>query len=193
MLRNTKREEILKSTFDYKVYFFVCIIFLIGIICGAIYFRIVLNDTPQAVLSDNFQTIQETAELTKSELLSKLLLKNVKTLITYWIIGISVVGAPFLALNTLAKGFSTSFAVSTVVYNIGFLSGNKLIFRHMFLHSAFAVLAIIVLTVSSVKVTFNVLRNKKDIKVEIIRHSITAIVALVLFAISILVEVFFRG
>lgn len=190
MLKNTKKEEILKNTFDYKVYFFVCITFLIGIICGAIYFRIVLNDMPQNVLTDSFQAIQETVELTKSELLSKLLLKNIKILITYWIVGISIVGAPFLVLNTLAKGFSTSFAVSTVIYNIGFLSGNKFIFRHMFLHSAFTVLSLIILTVSSLKVTFNVLKNKKDIKVEVIRHSITSVVGLVLFAISIFIEVF---
>ena len=99
LFKSTKRKDFFENTFDIKIYIIVCIIFLIGIITGAIYFRIVINDIET---KNNFvntlSLTQNTNVVTKKDLLYKSAIKNVKLLVLFWIVGISAVGSPFLLL-----------------------------------------------------------------------------------------------
>lgn len=189
MFKNTKRKDIVENTFDIKIYFVVCIFFLLGVVIGTIYFRMVSSDVE--IKNNLIEGLSLTKNYTSKELLINTLSKNVKTLILYWIVGISAVGSPFLLLYCCIKGASLAFAISTIIYKFGFIGGNLYTFGHLFLRSNLSILAVILLTVSSIKLTINTIKNKKDIRLEIVRHSVVSIISLTLFLLSSIVEMFF--
>lgn len=176
---------------DFKIYFVVCIMYLIGIVIGAIYFRIIINDTKlKENIFKQYTLIEETQKLPKIDILTESTLKNIKTILVFWVIGVSAIGSPFLVLLCSYKGFMVAFTISTILMNMGFLDGNIYVFKEMFLYTLFSVFGIIILTVSSLKVSVNIFKNKKDTRLEIIRHSIITLISTVFFICSILIETF---
>ena len=190
MFRDTKRKDILKNTFDIKIYFIVCILFIIGIVVGAIYFRIVANDVDIKEKLIEGLVLTANNDLPRGEQILPVMLNNMKMLILYWIVGISVVGSPFLLVYCLIKGASLSFIISTIIFRFGFIEGNLYAFKNLFVHSCLNVFAIILLTVSSVKVSINALKNKKDIRLELVRHSIVSAISLIILGISAVIQTF---
>ena len=190
MFRDTKRKDILKNTFDIKIYFIVCILFIIGIVVGTIYFRIVANDVDIKEKLIEGLVLTANNDLPRGEQILPVMLNNMKMLILYWIVGISVVGSPFLLVYCLIKGASLSFIISTIIFRFGFIEGNLYAFKNLFVHSCLNVFAIILLTVSSVKVSINALKNKKDIRLELVRHSIVSAISLIIFGISAVIQTF---
>lgn len=174
---------------EFKLYFIVSIVFLIGILAGTIYFRLIINDVEiRDEISQRFSLIENVNDVTKSDILKTSILKNIKLLGAFWIIGVSVIGFPFLMFLCAYKGFSLAFTISTILTNMGFSNGNVFAFKTLFLHTFFTVLAIFILMVSSLKLSINVLKNKKDIRLEIIRHTIISTIAIIFFGISIFFE-----
>mgnify|MGYP004655038733 FL=1 len=190
LFRDTKRKDILKNTFDIKIYFIVCILFIIGIVVGTIYFRIVANDVDIKEKLIEGLVLTANNDLPRGEQILPVMLNNMKMLILYWIVGISVVGSPFLLVYCLIKGASLSFIISTIIFRFGFIEGNLYAFKNLFVHSCLNVFAIILLTVSSVKVSINALKNKKDIRLELVRHSIVSAISLIIFGISAVIQTF---
>lgn len=190
LFRDTKRKDILKNTFDIKIYFIVCILFIIGIVVGTIYFRIVANDVDIKEKLIEGLVLTANNDLPRSEQILPVVLNNMKMLILYWIVGISVVGSPFLLVYCLIKGASLSFIISTIIFRFGFIEGNLYAFKNLFVHSCLNVFAIILLTVSSVKVSINALKNKKDIRLELVRHSIVSAISLIILGISAVIQTF---
>lgn len=190
LFRDTKRKDILKNTFDIKIYFIVCILFIIGIVVGTIYFRIVANDVDIKEKLIEGLVLTANNDLPRGEQILPVMLNNMKMLILYWIVGISVVGSPFLLVYCLIKGASLSFIISTIIFRFGFIEGNLYAFKNLFVHSCLNVFAIILLTVSSVKVSINALRNKKDIRLELVRHSIVSAISLIILGISAVIQTF---
>mgnify|MGYP004645702425 FL=1 len=190
LFRDTKRKDILKNTFDIKIYFIVCILFIIGIVVGTIYFRIVANDVDIKEKLIEGLVLTANNDLPRGEQILPVMLNNMKMLILYWIVGISVVGSPFLLVYCLIKGASLSFIISTIIFRFGFIEGNLYAFKNLFVHSCLNVFAIILLTVSSVKVSINALKNKKDIRLELVRHSIVSAISLIILGISAVIQTF---
>lgn len=190
LFRDTKRKDILKNTFDIKIYFIVCILFIIGIVVGTIYFRIVVNDVDIKEKLIEGLVLTANNDLPRGEQILPVVLNNMKMLILYWIVGISVVGSPFLLVYCLIKGASLSFIISTIIFRFGFIEGNLYAFKNLFVHSCLNVFAIILLTVSSVKVSINALKNKKDIRLELVRHSIVSAISLIILGISAVIQTF---
>jgi stage II sporulation protein M len=190
LFRDTKRKDILKNTFDIKIYFIVCILFIIGIVVGTIYFRIVANDVDIKEKLIEGLVLTANNDLPRGEQILPVVLNNMKMLILYWIVGISVVGSPFLLVYCLIKGASLSFIISTIIFRFGFIEGNLYAFKNLFVHSCLNVFAIILLTVSSVKVSINALKNKKDIRLELVRHSIVSAISLIILGISAVIQTF---
>lgn len=176
-----------KSRVKINAYIASAIIFLLGILIGSIVFRLLINDISiQEMIVEKFIPSET---ISKEMIFEKSFERNIKLLIIYWIAGISVVGSPLLILLCLYKGFSTSFVISSFLLKYGFVQGNIYIFKNLFIYYIFLILGIIVLTASSLKVTKNVFVERKDIRYELIRHSIFTIIGFCLFFISTIIEV----
>lgn len=177
-----------KSRVKVNLYFCVLMIFLIGIVSGSIAFRMLIEDTEvKETVIEKFSSL-ELEDKNETEIFKSSLDRNIKLLVTFWIVGISVVGAPLLILLCFYKGFTTAFVISSFLLKFGFLRGNIYIFEKLFLYYLFLIFAVILLTVSSVKVMINVLKYKKDIRLELVRHSIFTILGFILMFTSSLIE-----
>ena len=192
----SKREEIFslnkkakeKNSIKINLYFVILLIFLIGIVTGSIAFRLFIEDiSVKEIIVEKFN-ILENQELTHDEIFKESFSRNIKILVIFWIVGISVVGAPLLVLLCFYKGFATAFVISSFLLKFGFVKGNIYIFEKLFLYYLFLIFTVVLLTASSVKVMINVLKYKKDIRLELVRHSIFTIFGLVFITISSLIE-----
>ncbi|MBQ8298919.1 MAG: stage II sporulation protein M [Clostridia bacterium] len=176
-----KKEELV------NLKFFAIIIFIIGIVVGSISYRLLIEDPIiQEDIIDTFSKIPD--ENVKNDIIEKSLLGNIKILIIFWVAGISIVGTPLILILCFYKGFSTAFVIGAFLLKYGFIQGNIFVFKHIFPYYIFKILGIIILTASSLKVSLNVLKEKKDIRYEIIRHSLVTIISSLLFLISSLIE-----
>lgn len=176
-----KKDELL------NLKFFALIIFIIGVVVGSICYRILIEDPIiQEDIIDKFSNIP--MEKATEELMKDSFIRNFKILIVFWVAGISIVGAPLILILCFYKGFSTAFVIGTFLLKYGFIQGNIFIFKHIFPYYIFTILSIVILTSSSLKVSLNVLKEKKDIRYEIIRHSLITMISSILFFISTLIE-----
>lgn len=178
-----------KSSKEFKLYLIVCLVYLIGTILGVIYFKLISKEPEiKDTLVQKFLQIDNSDLVNKESLAKEIIYRNMKNIMLFWIVGASAIGSPFLVLLMLYKGFSISFTSSTILSAIGLLEGNKFIFGSMFLYSALEVIAMIVLLISALKVSVNVIINKKDVRYEIIRHSIVALACAPIFVVSGIIE-----
>lgn len=168
--------------------FFVIIIFVVGIVIGSISYRILIEDPIiKEEIIHKFSSNLEADGIEKN-IFKESVYKNLKILIMFWIIGISIVGAPIILLLCFYKGFSTAFVIGTFLLKYGFARGNIFVFKYIFPYYFFGILGIVLLTTSSIKVSLNVLKKKKDIRYEIIRHSLIIIFVSLLFLFSSIIE-----
>lgn len=186
----TKNENKNKE-FKFNLYIGILMIFLLGVVVGSIIFRMMIADiSVKEIIIEKFSAV-EFENKNETELFKTSITRNFKLLAIFWVVGISVVGAPLLILLCFYKGFTTAFVISSFLLKFGFINGNKYIFQKLFLYYFFLVFAIILLTTSSVKVMINVLKNKKDIRLELVRHTIFTILGFLLLIISTLFEIKF--
>lgn len=187
------RREMLNQKQNLKnvTFFFLCFIFVVGLIIGVFYFKNVLD-------SNFFETnpnILESLDLAKrNEINNKtffveVLIRNFWMLIFMWIVGLSILGVPILIFYVLYDGFSLGITISYILNTYGFYEGYTFLFSKMYLVALLNTLAMILLCNSAIRVTLNILKQKTNIKTEFIRHSIGCIIILVSLVISSVLEV----
>lgn len=183
--QNTKR-------FDFKTYFFISLIFLFGIIAGSIFFRLTINNEDnRSAIIEKIELIENENEIENIEIVKEIFFKSLKIFLICWIVGISVIGAPILLFICFYKGFSLAFTVSAIIIKYGFYQGNILALKNLYLYNLFMILAIFIMTASSIKVAINILKNQRDVKLELIRHSILSVFCCFLLIISGFLEIYF--
>lgn len=181
-----------KSGFSFKIYFMISIIFLIGILIGSIYFRISINDvTTKEKIIEKIELVEKKEEISSKELISDMAFSKLGTFFICWIIGASVIGSPIILFICFYKGFSLSFAISALLIKYGFYNGNIISLKSLYLCNIFMILGIFIMAASSLKVSNNVIKNKKDIRLELVRHTVFSIIAGIFMVISGFLEIYF--
>lgn len=161
-----------------KIYIFAATLFLLGILIGTLVY-LKLSDVQE--LSEYTQNIlnriadNEGQPISINQVFKEVLIQNFKLILIFWLVGASIIGSPILAFYVAYRGFILGFTISTIIGIYGILKGNLIVFSTLFLHNLISIPIIIFLFVSTTKLTYNILRRQKDIKMEIVRHSIICI------------------
>lgn len=102
---------------DFYLYLFLLILFLFGIVLGCIFFRNSINSDSEIEkeIMNKVATVSEVKDSAHQEILTKSILKNLKILLFFWVIGVSIIGSPFLVILFCYKGFKISFLVSSLL------------------------------------------------------------------------------
>ena len=171
-----KPEKINNKKDNIKTYFFVTIIFLLGFLVGVIVFKNLIGDEnlKQNILSYDF--FYEEGEVEREAIIVTKTYNKLLIILALWIIGISVVGAPFLLFFCAYRGFALSVVISSVLLKYGIKKGYELLIARIFLPTFLTEIVIIFLTASSLKVMFDILCERKQLKEEIIRHSFFSVI-----------------
>ncbi len=178
-----KTEKNYNKKDDIKLYFFVTIIFLIGFLIGVILFKNLINDETMKETILSYDFFYEEGETEREAVIVTKIYNKLLVLLALWIIGISVIGAPVLLFFCAYRGFSLAIIISSVLLKYGIENGYSLLLTRIFLPTFLTEIVIIFLTASSLKVMFDILCERKELKDEIIRHSVLSVIgAVTMFA-----------
>jgi stage II sporulation protein M len=107
---------------NHNTYFFLLIAFIVGVSAGA--FTVNGLSTMQSdELSNYFQgflQLLNNQKIDSGELLSISLLENIKIVAILWVLGVTIIGIPFIFLLVSIKGFITGFSSGFIINAIGF-------------------------------------------------------------------------
>lgn len=177
-----------------KEYVLVSLIFVIGIFLGVMF----INNIQEAQMSEvtsyfnNFiEKMKNTEELQISQLLKTSITKNIFLSIILWFFGTTVIGIPIVFAIILYRGFCLGYTISTIISIMGLGKGILFVLITLLLQNIIIIPAIIAIGVSAFKLYKSIVkdRNKDNIKLEVVRHTIFSGIMLVLLCISSLIEI----
>ena len=164
------------------------ITFAVGIFAGVIYYK---NATATEELSNYVEKFMDKINVEETKIynvLKESSLKNTSIILIFWLLGASVIGIPILLFYVLYKGFSISFTISTIISTFGFVKGNVISIVMLFFQNVISTAVIFVAMSSAVKLAINILRRKKDMKIELLRHTIMCLLCMVGMVLASIVE-----
>lgn len=145
-----------------SLYLFVTVLLMMGIIFGAIIVN-VLDATQKAGLLhylNSFFKVLDKNEIADSQIVFQHKLgEHLKTLGLMWILGLSVIGIPFLLLLIFIKGLVMGFTVGFLVNQLSW-KGLWFAFVSVVPQNIFFIPALIVIAVSGIHFSTHIVRNR---------------------------------
>ena len=186
----------LKITINKKMFIFLLVLFVIGIIVGSLFVTI-LKDSDKTLITEslnNFFTNVKTLNLKWKSTLITTLITQASYVIGIWILGISIIGLPLILIIYFSKAFILGFSIGSILlnYNVkGILLSIAYIFPHQIINFfIYTILAIYALSLS-IKLFDSLLHKKKlDFRPILNKYLFILMVSVVLCITSTLLEVF---
>ena len=198
-MKQNKRLNIKNTIFAHisnnsKEYILVTLIFLIGIFLGVMFIN---NATEtqisdiQSYLNNFFSKLENTEKLQSMEILKDSILENLTLGFTLWFFGTTVIGIPVVFGIILYRGFCLGYTISSIVTILGAGKGILLVLITLLIQNIIFIPSVIAISVSGFKLYKSIVknRNRENIKVEILRHTIFSIIMIILLCISSVLEI----
>lgn len=191
-LKNKIIEHISKSKKQYAIIFSVL---FIGIAIGVVY----VNNLNQAKLENTSKYITEFIEKYKviekvevGELFKITILKNCLIGILIWFFGTTVIGLPVVFGIVLYKGFSLGHTISVITISLGTTKSIFFVILSLLLQNIFVLPGILGISVSCMKLYSSIIKDRrtKNIRLEVIRHTIFSLAMLILLIFGAVLESF---
>ena len=177
-----------KANFSFNLlkelgYLLLLVVFFIGILAGSLHLKMVddssfseyeqsLRDTLEKVDNNDFFMHSQTG-----------FYQGLRIILFYWIVGMSIVGTPILIGYLGYKGYSLGYTLSTVIKLMGVSSGNRFIFKYLFVKNASLIFIMILLANFSLKVAKNFFEKKTFLKEKALQYTLVSILCFVLWLI----------
>ncbi|MBR4110795.1 MAG: hypothetical protein IKK43_03815 [Clostridia bacterium] len=172
-------------------YSMLLIIFIIGIIVGGICFRSFNNNSENMIqLKEMIEQIINSFADEKWKLVNKYFAEDLIKIALLIITSSSMIGLPLLLVWILYNGVSLSFTINFLIYTYGITKGNFISVLLLFIPNLSMLIATSVITISSIKLIKNIIKNRKPIKIEIIRHLIICSVGAIIIMLGFFWRVF---
>lgn len=170
-----------------KSYIVVLIIFVIGIFLGVMF----INQLENKEKIENYikTYIDETKMIQNGDYLRELKddIKNkIILVILLWISGTTIIGLPILLGIILLRGFSFGYTIASCVYSLGKIRAILFMGITIFLQNIIFIPSIMILGVSGIELYKSIVKakQKENIKLAIIKHTILSLIILFFFIIS---------
>lgn len=179
-------------------YFFIILIFVIGVVVGALAVKILPDEQKNELISYLrifFMGLSQGTEGTISteNMIGMVMFNNAKTVVLIWILGFTIVGIPFVLFIIFTRGFIIGFTVGFLV-NEYVMKGLLFALASVLPHNLFAVPAILVMGVSATTFSLMLVRRKTygktNIWYEAMRYSILCMIMLAVILFASLIEVY---
>ena len=191
-LLETIKEHVLNNKKEYMI---VTLLFIIGIFLGVLFVNHV-QEAQKAEITEYFNSfiekIKSTDNLNYMELLKTSIGQNVILAIVLWFFGTTVIGLPVVFGLVLYRGFCLGYTIAVCVTIMGLQQGIIFVLILLLLQNMIFIPAILALAVSGFKLYQSIIkdRNKENIKIEVVRHTIFSFIMLLLLMVSSAVEIF---
>ena len=176
-------------------YFIISILFFLGLIVGVLFVNN-MNDTKieeiNNYLNNMVNNIKSYENIDFRCLLKQSITSNLIIIILLWFGASTIIGIPIVYGTIVLKSFSISYTISSIIVCFGIGKGILISLSIMLLHNIIFIPAIFGAGVSGVKLYQSIMKNKErdNIKLEILRHTLFCALMLILFLLSSIVEVY---
>lgn len=187
---------ILENVITYfKEYIIVTICFLVGIVVGVIFINNLSDNQSTEIttyINSFLETFKKDVNLNYFELLKDSLVQNFILVLALWFVGVTLIGIPLVFGIIIFRGFCLGYTISAIIQILGVAKGIIFVSTAMFLHNLIFIPAIIALGVSGIRLYQTVVKNRnaESIKFAILKHSIFALLIMLLLILSSIIEVF---
>ena len=178
-----------------KEYILVSLLFIIGIFLGVLFINNVRETQKLEIttyLNNFIEKMKNIESLNHLELLKSSIWQNVLLAIVLWFFGTTVIGIPIVFGVVLYRGFCLGYTISVCITIMGLPQGVWFVLILLFLQNILFIPAILALAVSGFKLYQSIIkdRNKENIKIEVIRHTVFSFIMLLLLVLSSAIEIF---
>ena len=176
-----------------REYLIITILFFIGLIIGVFFINNLDDNQTQRIhtyFNELANNINENIDF--DSLFKKSILSNVLTIILLWFGASTIIGILVVYGTVVVKGFSIGYTISSIIACFGIGKGILLNLSIMLLHNIVFIPTIFATSVSGLRLYKSIMKNNntKNIKIEILRHTLFSIIMLVLIIISSVIEIY---
>lgn len=199
-MKRNKRIKILEIIKEHiihnkKEYILVSLLFIIGIFLGVLFINNVRETQKLEItnyLNNFIEKIRNVESLNHLELLKSSIWQNVLLAVVLWFFGTTVIGIPIVFGLVLYRGFCLGYTISVCITIMGLPQGVWFVLILLFLQNIIFIPSILALAVSGFKLYQSIIkdRNKENIKIEVVRHTVFSFIMLLLLVLSSAIEIF---
>ena len=178
-----------------KEYLIVTLLFIIGIFLG-VFFVNNMGETQKEEITTYMNTfidkIKQLESINYAELLKNSIGQNIILAIILWFFGTTVIGIPVVFGIIIYRGFCLGYTISICITIMGLPKGIIFVLILLLLQNILFIPAILALAVSGFKLYKSIIkdRNKENIKIEVIRHTIFSLIMLAVMLLASIIEIF---
>ncbi len=178
-----------------KEYILVSLLFIIGIFLGVFFVNHVQEAQKTeitAYFNSFIEKMKSTEDLNQIELLKSSIGQNLVLAIVLWFFGTTVIGIPVVFGLVLYRGFCLGYTIAVCITIMGLQQGILFVLVLLLLQNILFIPAILALAVSGFKLYKSIIkdRNKENVKIEVVRHTIFSLIMLMVLVLSSVVEIF---
>lgn len=199
-MKNSKKINLLEIIKQHilnnkKEYILVILLFIIGILLGVFFVNNmgqIQKEEVTTYMSSYVEKLKNLQSLNYTELLKNSIGQNILFAVILWFFGTTVIGIPVVFGIVAYRGFCLGYTIAVCVNMMGLSKGILFIVLLLLLQSILLIPAILALAVSGFKLYKSIIkdRNKENVKIEVVRHTIFSLIMLTVMLISSLLEVF---
>lgn len=178
-----------------KEYILVSLLFIIGIFLG-VFFVNQVQEAQKTEITAYFNSFVEkmktTEDLNQMELLKSSIGQNIVLAVILWFFGTTVIGIPVVFGLVLYRGFCLGYTIAVCITIMGLQQGILFVLVLLLLQNILFIPAILALAVSGFKLYKSIIkdRNKENVKIEVVRHTIFSLIMLMVLVLSSVIEIF---
>ena len=200
-MKNTRKKLNIKSLIlshianNKKEYIIVLLFFIIGLFLGVLFINNIQEEQYNNIstyLNGFVEKLKGIEHIDSISLLKSSLLQNLILAVILWFFGTTVIGIPVVFGMVCYRGFCLGYTISSCISVLGTAKGLSFIFSNLLLQNLLFIPAILAISVSGFKLYKSIIkdRNRENIKLEIVRHTLFSGLMTILLAVSSLIEVF---
>jgi stage II sporulation protein M len=144
-------------------YFFLLLAFILGVSAGAFTVNGLSTAQRDELLNyfQGFLQLLNNQSMDGSELLSVSLIENMKLVLVMWVLGVSIIGIPFIYMLVAVRGFITGFSSGFIINAIG-MKGVLFTLFALLPKEIVIVPCLIALGVNGINFSLKIIRNRSS-------------------------------
>ena len=178
-----------------REYLIITILFFIGLVIAIIFLNNASEDFLTEIntyLSDLFNNIKNYENINFTKIFKKSIIYNITITILLWFGASTIIGIPIVYGSIILKGFSIGYTISCLLTVFGVWKGLLLSLTLLLLHNIIFIPTMFAISVSGIKLYNSIMKNKQreNIKIEILRHTIFCLIMCIPMTVSTLLETY---
>lgn len=179
-----------------KLEYITVIVFLIlGIIAGILFINNADSEKVNEIINNVSyieELIKQQNEIDKMQLLINCLKQNILFVLLIWFIGCTIIGMPILYATIIYKGFCIGYTISAIIATLEFRKAITFTLLALLPQNIIIIPSILFCSVSGIKLYKHIMKDKdkNNIRIEIVRHTILSIFSLIAIIIASFIEIY---